>query len=208
MTMISRFQDETEEAIATLRGAAELRFKEIVEAPSHQVSEEFEDIMQSLESKRRANVARAAALREQLVAVTAQLNAVARAGAGAERAAGARHAAFLAGARDPARAAAELELLRLKQAVRGLWRGAAAGGGAGDGAGAGAADKIIFLSRALKAARFSPRLYSALLAHARSLRANADRATASSRAVDSARAAYRATAQRMAAAAAQLGGRV
>ena len=208
-SMLERFHQETEEAIASLRGAAELRFKEIVEAPSHQVSDEFEEIMQSLETKRRANVALGAQLREQLQAVSAQLAAIGRAGAGAERAASAKHAAYLASASNPARAAADLELLRLKQAVRGIWRGSAASAAAGNPVpGASVTDKVIFLSRALKLTTYSPRVYAALLAHARALRASSERNLSSERAVDSARAAYRATAQRMAAAAQQLAGRV
>jgi len=200
--MLQHFAQATEEAIRSLRGAAELRFKEVIEEPSKQVSEEFESVMQSLEEKRRANLDRAAMLREQIGVVQSQLDSIGRYSATAARGHASRNASFLASSRDSSRAGAEVELVRLKQAVRTAWR-LREGGGAGSTAAA-ATEKITFLSRCLRHAVFSPRLYAALLGHARTLRANADRSSANTRAVDAARAAYRATAQRMAEAAAQL----
>lgn len=198
--MLKQFEQATEEAIRSLRGAAELRFKEVIEEPSRQVSEEFEGVMQSLEEKRRANLERAAGLREQIAVVQSQLDSVTRYNANIERS----HAQLRATTSVAnSRSNSDQELLRLKQAVRGLWRGldSAAHGGRATSV---SIDKITFLSQCLKHAAYSPRLYAALLGHARSLQTNSERSLANTKAVNAARNSYRATAARMAKAAATL----
>jgi len=201
--MLQQFELATEETIRSLRGAAELRFKEVIEEPSKQVSEEFESVMQSLEEKRRGNLERAAHLREQLGVVQAQLDSIARYGATVVRSTAAKNAAFLASARDAPRASAELELVHLKQAVRAAWRerDARAGGPAG---GAVAQERYIFLLHCLREAKFTPRLHAKLFAQTRALQAGSDRTAADARAVAAAHASYRATAARIAGVAAQL----
>jgi len=197
--MLKQFEQATEEAIRSLRGAAELRFKEVIEEPSRQVSEEFEGVMQSLEEKRRANLERAAGLREQIAVVQSQLDSVTRYNANIERS----HAQLRATTSLASRSNSDQELLRLKQSVRGLWRGLESGAPAGRATSV-SIDKITFLSQCLKHAAYSPRLYAALLGHARSLQTNSERSLANTKAVNAARSSYRATAARMAKAAATL----
>lgn len=197
--MLQQFESATEETIRSLRGAAELRFKEVIEEPSKKVSEEFESVMQSLEEKRRANIVRANHLREQISVVQAQLDSLERYNANVERNQ-LQHQAHVYSSQQAVRAASENELLSLKQSVRSVWRGLENGSRAS----AVSTEKITFLSRCLKHAKYSHRLHAALLGHARSLRANSEKTKATSKSVDSAKAAYRATAARMAAASAML----
>jgi hypothetical protein len=198
MSMLQKYREETENAIAALRSAAQARFQDVVEEPSRHVSEEFESVMQSLEEKRRQNAERVARIREQTSIVQSQLDGLRRMQSAQE----ALQRSSLSSSRGAPSAHAVQELGRLKHSVRISWRHLENSSGALPLEEA--AQKITFLSRCLKYAPFSAKLYGALLAHARSLRSSADRKGADAAAVEAARRQYRETAARMAQAASQL----
>ncbi len=163
--MLVKFREETEAAVDAVRASADGRYQEVLDEVHRLVNEEFEAIMRAIEEKNRVNEDRTARLREQLAITHAQLDAVRRLHAMQA----AFHAAGSPDKRELARHAAsssleeESMLHELKRRVRGLWaEREELLASSGLATRSHTRDKQAFLTRALRAAPFSTRLYHAL----------------------------------------------
>lgn len=167
--MLTKFREETDAAVDAVRASANSRFQEVVDEASRLVNEEFEAIMQAIEDRRRVNEQRMGRLREQLASVTAQLDAVRRVQA--------MQAAFQSQEEAVARRGnlqEEAMLQQLKQRVRFLWQQRDEMSG-GLQLPSQQRATIEFLSRSIKSASYSQRLFFTLKDQLQTLRERARR---------------------------------